>query len=206
MAAANGAVEGRQWQTVGQGGGHDQAIGWVAVEIGGQGVQSDHHLAVERQHRDHVRGRCLAQPVFEGPIQLQAPLRLQHLRFPQADRRQPQLAGLGCLIDGPPLPGCQLGCTEQPPQPEVGVEQNVHCRASKSPACSTDSSEDASKEPVPRSCSQGLASCPAGPGAGDRRATALPRRRMVIGSPPASICRISSRHWARKAVTEMSVF
>ena len=80
---------------MGKGGGDDQAIGWVAVKIVGQAIYADHHLGVERQYRDTIRCRCLAQPGFKGLIQLQAPLCLQHLRFPQADGCQVEPACLG---------------------------------------------------------------------------------------------------------------
>src|SRR5205823_13837347 len=202
---ADSLIMGRKRQTVRPGRGGDQTVCGITVEGAGQPAERDDDLHVGRQDREHSWGRGTAQPLREGQRQLNAVLAVEHLCLPQADRRQEQLPLLRGTVERRPFPIAHLRVPGEPPQPHVGIEQDLQRSASKSRSLMTDSPGAAcTLPPSARSCSQGL-SPPSTARAGSSRATVLPRRLMVIGLPLFSTRRIRSRQRALKSLTEMSI-
>jgi hypothetical protein len=44
---------------------HDDAIGGVTVEAGGQRIERDDYVAVEGKHADHALVSCACEPIGE---------------------------------------------------------------------------------------------------------------------------------------------
>ena len=163
------------------------------MKVNGQLIQCLYHRDIQWKQNNNAWRRCLTQPSCEWSIQPQSPLAVQHLSFPQTHGRQVTSSPGSQLIKILSLRSGQLIRTQQPPDPDVGVEQKIHCRALNAMVSSIVSSGSTTSTPVPRSDSHGRC-CPAFPGAtGVSRATGLPSRVISTSSPLLSTWRSNSR-------------
>lgn len=84
--------------------GDDEPIGRITVERHRQIAERDHHFDVERNDLDHTDRCGFPYPNVEGSIEREPAFGVQHLRFPEADRRQaygpaqPQTIQRGTLL------------------------------------------------------------------------------------------------------------
>ncbi len=171
-----------------------------------QPVEGDDDLDVEWGDLDDSGRGCLSYPDFERPVQDKPSFCVQHLRLPEADGRQTELGPRRQSVERAPLAVRKPIGAEQPPQPNVRVQQDFHRDARNSASSITDVSGSAFSSPEPRRTSHAFGAAAPGFGAGVSRATTLPRRLMSTTSPPPSARRISSRQRARNCVTEMSMW
>jgi hypothetical protein len=178
-------------------GSDDQTIGRVSMERSRKTVEGDHDLDIQRRDFDYGGTRGLADPDIERPVQHETSLRIEHLCLPEAHRCQAEPRTRRQSIEHTTLAVRKLFGAEQPPDPNVCVQQNLQRDASRSASSITDSSGLAFSSPEPRRASHGLAVASPAFGAGESRATTLPRRLMSTGSPSASTRRINSRQLAR---------
>ena len=186
-------------------GSNNQTIRWVPVERSRKTVKGDHHFDIQWCDFDYGSTSRFSYPDVERPVQHESALHVQHLCFPETHRRQTEFSPRRQSIQCGSLPLLKPIGAEQPPKPDVRVQQHFHRDASNSRSSITDSSGSAFSSPDPRRTSQALGVTLPGIGGRVSRATTLPRRLMSTGSPPTSTRRMSSRQLARNSVTEMSM-
>jgi hypothetical protein len=95
----DGGVARRERQRVGAGRGDDEPVGRIAVKTRRQSVEREHHVTIEREHGEHPFVRRPHEPLGKRHRQLEAPLRMQDLRFPHADGREAELACFGRRVE-----------------------------------------------------------------------------------------------------------
>ena len=118
--------------------------------------QRDSGLAhIKRQQRNDTRCGSLPQSGRDGPIQQKTPLAVQHLCFPEAHGREMTATAFGQPVQGAPAGDGEALAPQQPPDPDRGVERNLHRRASTAWASSTESSGSIANTLDPLYSSQG---------------------------------------------------
>lgn len=183
----------------------DQAIGRITLERTWKALKGDDDLHVERHDFDDSDSSRVSNPDVEGAVEYESILGMQHLRFPKTDCCQTKLSSRRQSIQCIPLLFREPIGAQQPPEPDMRVQQNPHRDASNSRSPITDSSGSAFSSPDPRRISQALSTVLPATGGLVSRATTLPRRLMSMASPAASTRRMSSRQLDRNSVTEMSM-
>ena len=109
---------------------HQQLVGWIAMERLRQLGGFDHDLRVE-VHKRHTRlGKGALHPKPDGPIELQPSVFHKLRHFPAGDDANAEDA-VDAKFEKVAVPGLQPIRARNPPDPDVGVQQN-HCRASQS--------------------------------------------------------------------------
>ncbi len=78
---------------------HDQAVGRISMKRRRKPVQREDYTHLQGNERKHPRGRSALEPFRKRQWQFEPTLGMQHLRFPQADRRQKQPATLRFRVE-----------------------------------------------------------------------------------------------------------
>ena len=109
---------------------HQQLVGWIAMERLRQLGRFHYDPWIEVQKRDTRLGESGLYPKTDCPIELQPSVLDELCDFPTRDDTDTEYA-VGATFEKLAVPRLEAIRPRNPPNPDVGIQQN-HCRASQS--------------------------------------------------------------------------